>query len=251
MRSPSLGSTAVLATIVLLASACGGSSDNDAGGQDGADFCEKIVALEAATSGIEGDNIDDESLDELRSIRDSAPDEVRDDMTVLIDLFEKLADFDESDPASAEEAFGLLFDPAVIEAGENLEAYGVNECGLDPETSDTGSGSALDDSLYNPDFDDPVDPNVASLDGLKLYFDENYQDAAWRTRLSSFGQFGDDFEAGGIDVEADAIAICEAVLAYATGFAPDATAGVNTFSDNFGDETPVATGNATDGCVLV
>lgn len=254
MRSTLLGPTAMLATITIVASACGGSSDGGSGGQaDGDGFCEQFVALEAASESLEGDNIDEASLDALRSLRAAAPDELRDDMIVFVDLFEKLADVDENDPASAEAAFGLLFDPAVIAAGENLEAYGVSECGLEPagpESSGTAT-SGLDDALYNPDFDDPVDPNEASIDGLKLYLDENYSDAEWRPKLSSFTQVGSDLEAGGLDVKADAIAICDALLAYATGFSADAMVGVTTFDDNFAEEIPVATGNATDGCVTV
>lgn len=273
MRSTSFGSTATLATIALLLTACGGSSGGgaDGGGAqqgDAAGFCDQIVALEAAADQIEGDSVDDESLDALRSLRDAAPDEVRDDMTVIIDVFEKLADIDENDPDSFEEVFGLLFDPAVVEAGENLEAYGVNECGLDPEStdtdtdtdtdSDTGSGTAagstgsgIDDALYDPNFDDPVDPNTVSIDGLKLYLDENHPDATWRTQLTSFSQFGDNLEAGGIDVQSDALAICAALLAYATGISADAAVGVNTFSDNFEDEISIASGNAADGCVTL
>jgi hypothetical protein len=266
MRSTLLGPTAMLATIAVLASACGGSSDGVSGGQaDGDGFCEQIVALEAAPESLEGDNIDDASLDALRSLRDAAPDELRDDMIVFIDVFEKLADIDENDPASAEEAFALLFDPAVIAAGENLEAYGVSECGLPPSSgtdsgidsttdSSVNSGTAtagLDDALYDPNFDDPVDPSEASIDGLQLYLDENYPDAEWRPKLSSFAQFGDDLQAGGIEVEADAIAICDALLAYAAGFSADATVGVTTFADYLAEEISVATGDTTDGCVTV
>ncbi len=258
MRSTFPGPTVLLATIVLLASACGGSSDNDAG-SGGAGFCEQFVALEDASESSADGTIDEESLAQLKALRDSAPDEIRDDMILLVDLFEKMSTIDENDEGSTEEIFGLLFDPEVIAAGENIEAYGVSECGMEPSTDDTGIGDAatgdgsteLDDPLYDPFFDDPVDPNEASIDGLQLYLDENYPEAAWRPRLSSFGHGGDDFEAGGVDVEADAIAICEAILAYATGFAPDADVEVNTFSDDFGDEIPVATGNATDGCVTV
>jgi hypothetical protein len=259
MRSTFLGATAMLATIALVAPACGGSSDGDSGGQaDGAGFCEQVIALEAAAEDSEGDNIDEESLAALRSVRDAAPDEVRDDLVVLIDVFEKLAEIDENDPASVEESFELFFDPAVIEAGENVEAFGVSECGLEPQSADTdtdtgsGSGSGeLDDALYDPFFDDDVDPSEASIGGLKLYLDENYPDAEWRPTLSSFTQFGDNFDVGGINIEADAIAICEALLAYASSFAPDATVGVTTFADISSDEITVASGTAADGCVTV
>jgi hypothetical protein len=264
MRSTLLRPTALLATIALAASACGGSSDGGSAGSAESDgFCEQIVALEAASEDVEGDNIDEESIDALRSLLDSAPDEVRDDLGIMIDLFEQLADVDENDPASAEEAFALLFDPAVLAAGESLEAYGVSECGLPPSSgtdsdvdssidSDIDSGTAgLDDALYDPNFDDPVDPNFASIDGLQLYLDNNYPDAEWRPKLSSFTHFDDQLGAGGIDVEADAIAICAAMLAYSTEFSADAIVEVTTFEDFSADEIPVATGNATDGCVTV
>lgn len=253
MRTSSRGSAAVLAFVLMIASACGSSSDDaGSGGSSGGDFCEQIVALEAAAEGIEGDNLDEAALDSLRSLRDAAPDEIRDDMVLFVDVFEQLAEVDENDPESVEVAFGLLFDPAVIAAGENIEAYGVEKCGLEPESiGGNGSDSGIDDPLYNPDFDDPVDPNEASIDGLQLYLDETYPDAPWRRELSSFGQSGDDFQAGGVGIEADAIAVCEALLEYATGFAAEATVEVTTFTDDFADETPVATGNGAAGCVTV
>lgn len=141
--------------MVVLAIGCGASDGASSSAGDAAAFCEQVVALEAASENLEGDSLDDEALASLRSLRDIAPAEVRDAMTVLVELFEQLADVDESDPASAEEAFGLLFDPAVIEAGESIEAFGVSECGLEPQPDIDASGieSGFDDALHNPDSD--------------------------------------------------------------------------------------------------
>ncbi len=273
MRPTRFSSTAVLAALLLSTAACGSSSDGGASPDTGpsqasgpqADtegFCEQAAAYAAAAERSADAVMDDESLAQFRSLRNAAPDQIREDMDLLLGVFEQVTAIDDDAAGAAEEVFGLLFDPDVVEASENVEAYGVDECGLEPTGDDTGfddtgsdtasdAAGGLENPLYDPTFDDPVDPSVASIDGLQLHLDETYPNATWRPGLSSFGQYGDDFDVGGVDIEADATEICEAVLAYATSFAPEATVEVNTFSDDFGDEIPVVTGSAADGCVTV
>jgi hypothetical protein len=52
---------------------------------------------------------------------------------------------------------------------------------------------------------------------------------------------------GGINVEADAIAICEAVLAYGTGISSDASIAMSSSFEAFSEQIDLATGNAADG----
>ncbi len=114
---------------VLTFGACG-SSDGGGAGSDA--FCEQVRILDADDSVAEDDL--GAVADQFDTLIDEAPEELRDDLRVVIDAFAELDALDEGDPDS----FALLFEiaerPEFVEASANLERFGVEECGLEPST---------------------------------------------------------------------------------------------------------------------
>ena len=131
MSKHGTGWTAIGLAAVLTLAACG-SSEGNAGGTD--DFCEQIRVLDADES-VADDN-PAAAVDELEALIDDAPEEIRDDLRTVVDAFAEFDAIDEDDP----DAFAVLFEiferPEVIEASENLERFGVEECGLEPTPAD-------------------------------------------------------------------------------------------------------------------
>jgi hypothetical protein len=232
MPSIAVRSATALLAAGTFASACGSGSDTTSSvDADPAEFCDQLTALEAASEG-------DVNEEDLASLSENPPTEIREDVVVLVGVLEQLVGLDEDDPAAFETAIELMFDPAVIEAGENLEAFGVSYCGL--------VASPLSDS------NDSVDPNAASIEGLQKYLDETHADAPWRSQLSLFTDSGNGLGVGGLNIEPDAIAICEAVLDYASGFRPDVVVGVTNLEEEYsGEGVEVVTGSVAGGCDAV
>lgn len=275
---------------LLLVTACGGSSDGDTASSNGdvEAFCQVLRDAEAQGD-VDLDEDFEAGMAQLQTFRDDAPLAVQGDIDVLIAKFEELNDLDTAstgdDEADFEAAFAILFDPEFIAAAENLEAFGVDSCGLEPTTADTdgfgvdGDDDAVDsgpveapvsddglireaanvpDPLFDPLFeDDIVDPNEVSIDGAAYFLDVNYTDASWRTRLSSWSIGGGgtdiDFSVGGTDISpADAAEICSAVAEYLSSLDGGGTIAVTTFVHNddgtFGDESEVLSGTVASGC---
>jgi hypothetical protein len=232
MRSNVYRSTVAFLAVAALAGACGSGSDTTSSVEaDPAEFCDQLTALEAASEG-------DVKQEDLASLREKAPAEIREDIVVLAEALEQLVGLDMDDPEAADQAIELALDPAILEAGENVDAYGVSFCGL--------VASPLSEST------DSVDPNAASIEGLQKHLDETHPEASWRPQLSLFTDSGNGFGVGGFDIEPDAIEICEAVLVYASGFGPDLVVGVTNLEEVYsGVGVEVVTGSVADGCDVV
>jgi hypothetical protein len=160
--------------MVVAVAACGGGSSDEGSSAGGSteQFCAVLRAADLA------DDAAEPTVAELRALAEQAPDSLRDDVDTLVDAIEKLSAVDENDSAAFEQAFAIILSPEFAEAGERLEAFGVDECGLEPTddgfsdadtdaSADASSeaGGELDDPLYDPFFDDPIDPTVASYEG--------------------------------------------------------------------------------------
>jgi hypothetical protein len=99
-----------------------GNGSGDGGGGDQEAFCELLAVAELDPTTAEGRQAVEDALD-------AAPDELRDDMQFLADLYEDMGDFDEDDPAALAEMLEVLADPEAVEAFERIEQFGVAECG--------------------------------------------------------------------------------------------------------------------------
>jgi hypothetical protein len=131
-------------SLVLGLAACGGGGGSVAGGS-AEEFCAEIERLEAMP---DSDDIT-ATLRAFTELRDTAPNgEIRDALDTLSGIVESLAGFDENDPEAFGAVFALLMDPEVIEAGELLEKFGEEECGIAP-SEDPGFTDANDDEDFS------------------------------------------------------------------------------------------------------
>jgi|FLYL01.1.fsa_nt_gi hypothetical protein len=157
---------ASLFVLVLLIAACGGgqsggTGDTSAGNgaeqppvsaPSGGDFCRRVADFAVATAS--DDTVDDMErwLDAFEELAADAPPEIREDMQLWADFNRRLAESTETgeDPGFTEE------DLAALEAaGERLDAYFSDVCGIETDTS-ADDGFASEDS-------DPFDTQVATL----------------------------------------------------------------------------------------
>ena len=123
-------------SLVLCAAlaACGGDDDDDAGGSGGGgggsteEFCDKARDYEEEFA--DADPSDEEAIDALRDLADSAPSDISDDMNGLIDLFEQMAEAGEDPEALAE-----LSEQAedMTAASERITTFMEDECGITSE----------------------------------------------------------------------------------------------------------------------
>jgi len=122
----------IVAALSLTGAACGGDDDDDAGGGGGGDFCEQARALDEQDT---EDISDEDSLEALRDIRDDAPDELQDELDLLIDIGELVVETGD-DPEAQAEAFAELDQEELTTASANLTAYLEEECGIAEDSGD-------------------------------------------------------------------------------------------------------------------
>ena len=249
----------VVLIVTLAACGNGGSDGGSSAGNSTDQFCEILRAANLA------DDAGGPAVAELRALAEQAPDSIRGDVVTVVDAIEALSGVDENDPEAFEAAFAIILSPEFVEAGERLRAFGVDECGLEPvdegfsdsdaDASFNASGE-LDDPLYNPLFNDPIDPTVASYEGAKSFIDQNYPTAPWRTRLGSWSLSGGDASelgAGGVDITAaEAVEVCTAIADYLRPIDPAGTIIISTYEHlddgTFGAESEVLAGSVAAGC---
>jgi hypothetical protein len=241
-------------TVMTLAACGGGSSDGgSSAGNSTEGFCEVVRTTELA---------DEPTVAEMRALADQAPDSIRGDLDTLVNALEVLSGVDENDPEAFGKAFAIVFSPEFVEAGERLEAFGVDECGLEPTTDGFSDSGEPDDPFVDdpfvddPFFDDPIDPTAASYKGAQSFIDQNYPTAPWRTRLGSWSYTGFgavEIGAGGVDITAaEAVEVCTAIADYLRPLDPAGTIIIWTYEHlddgSFGPESEVLTGSVAGGC---
>lgn len=276
-----------------------GEGDFESGEGDVDAFCDELRRIDSDETVDEEDEFD-VVMAELERVRELAPSEIRSDIDVVIEKFGEFEQLEANSSGDESEEFGaalaLIFDPEFIAASENLEAFGVEECGLEPSSDDdeftfdefdelegeqsgdgeatanddadgsTGDGAApiegqlvteaadVPDPLYEPFFnDEPLDTSELSIDGAQYFFDVNYTDAPWRTRLGSWSIFGSEYGVGGNDItESEAPQVCGALLDYLQSLGADGTIVVSTYGQeengSFGQDQEVLRTTVADGC---
>ena len=131
---------AAAVSVVLMSGlvACGDDGGLTAGSP--AEFCALLRQADAS-----GDVMNDDpaaALAAFGGLRDAAPTpEVRAALSTLYDTIEQLSKLDENDPDAMSTAFEMMFTPEFIAAGETLEQYAEEECGLSLSDDGTDSGS--------------------------------------------------------------------------------------------------------------
>ena len=132
MRFRRFGLIAVLALGGLFAAACGDDDDGGSGGGGGGGgggdsaFCDQARALEEAEEfDPSNEEAFEDAIDQARDALESAPDEIQDDVQVLLDALEAFesGDFESIDTDELEQA------------GQNLDEYLRDQCGIDVEST--------------------------------------------------------------------------------------------------------------------
>ena len=97
------------------------------------EFCAKIVSLDNQTSG--DDTSPEAMLEMLQVIQDMAKvaptAELQEALEAYAPMFEGMSKLDQNDPAALSTAISKLFTPEVMKAGEILEAYSTDVCGIE------------------------------------------------------------------------------------------------------------------------
>jgi hypothetical protein len=242
-----------LAAVVLFGAACGGESGVSIGSDgtvstgDTAEFCAFLESDVDALEAEFGGSFDDDMgafRDAMTALRDSAPDEISDDMDVLFDvtitLVEAFDGIEEDDPAALGRMMEVVAEleprSAEIEAASaNVQDWAIANCDLPDDFTVFESGLADDpfgsdaNAAYGDDpeldalWDQCAGGDLAACDSL--WFDapfgseyESFGDTCGGTRPSSSGgcefdsQFGTDDgfdvdlpESYGDDAELDAL----------------------------------------------
>ena len=137
-----------VATLALsiVAISCGGGDDGDAMGGNSSTrlsdeaFCAKITALNNETSG--DDTSPEAMLEMLQVIQDMAKvaptAELQEALEAYAPMFEGMSKLDQNDPAALSTAISKLFTPELMKAGEVLDAYTTDVCGIE-DGSDSSS----------------------------------------------------------------------------------------------------------------
>ena len=138
----------LVATLALsiVAISCGGGGGGDAMGGDSGTrlsneaFCAKITALNNQTpSDMPSAEEMLEMLTVLTDMAKVAPTaEVQRALEVYAPVFQEMAKLDQDDPAALSTAVSKLFTPELMKAGEVLDAYTTDVCGIE-DGSDSSS----------------------------------------------------------------------------------------------------------------
>ena len=147
MRTPTRVLTALSFSLAMLGVSCGGDDGGFAeiGGGSGAEalsdeeFCAEIATLDSVDPSVD-DMADVVTM--LEDLADKSPnDELRDAMLTLIPVMTAMGDIDENDPDAMNEVMEIMMDPEVMAAGELLETYSSETCGIDGSADEGGSES--------------------------------------------------------------------------------------------------------------
>lgn len=140
--------TALSISLALLGVSCGGDDGGfaDIGGGNGGkalsdeEFCAEIVALDDVDPSVD-DMADVATM--IEDLADKAPDdELRDAMLTLIPVMTAMGDIDENDPDAMNEVMEIMMDPEVLAAGELIEKYSTETCGIDGSADEGSSESS-------------------------------------------------------------------------------------------------------------
>lgn len=154
------------------------------------------------------------SRDAITALRDEGPDELVPSFDKVLDTFEQAIAIEEQDlddTAELSKMFELLFDPAFLQAGDTINAYGHEVCGLTEDFIETGPGRGdviPDESSttttygsIGADDSDIVDRLEARLEGTIL----------WDLKIGYvFSKVGDsvDLEITGTWTQSQALDLC-------------------------------------------
>ena len=99
-----------------------------------AEFCTAISAIQSAEFELE-ETFGPAARQLFDDVQAAAPPEIADDVAIVIETLDAIAEVgisaDENDPEAIDAAFEILLDPDFTEANERLEEYTSQACGID------------------------------------------------------------------------------------------------------------------------
>lgn len=143
--------------------------DEGAAGAVPAGFCEALRELaEDQDDDVEADQL----LEGTERLRDTAPEELRDEVDVLVRFARRLSELDleDDDPAAIGEMLELVMDPQVMAATTAIEAYSIENCGIDLDSGgDPGDPDlpALPELPGSPQAPGDVDIDLDDIDAVE------------------------------------------------------------------------------------
>ncbi len=214
MRNPTRSLTTFALCLALAGASCGGDDSGSGSGTalSNEEFCAKVEALDGM----------DPSADDMAAVvatveelADAAPsDELRDAMLALVPVMTALENLDENDPDAMSKIMEIMMDPEVIAAGELIEKFSSETCGIAPEdegstiSTDTiaepgSNGAYIFDDMETGDISDYVEANGSDL------FPGGYVSSTSLTGASGYTDVVLDF-AGAESF--DGVGLCELIL---------------------------------------
>ena len=115
--------------------ACGSDSSSSGAQLTDEQFCAKVANMDDL------ETFDADAIAAINELIDVAPnDELRDALKVLAPVMAEMEGIDENDPEAMSKVMEIIMDPKVTEAGEVIEKYSTDVCGITDETTvDTGT----------------------------------------------------------------------------------------------------------------
>ena len=126
----------ILCSPVILI-ACGSDSSSSVAQLTDEQFCAKVADMDNL------ETFDATAIAAMNELIDAAPnDELRNALKVLVTVMTEMEGVDENDPEAMSKVMEIIMDPKVTEAGEVIEKYSTEVCGLsltDETTVDAGT----------------------------------------------------------------------------------------------------------------
>ncbi len=122
-----LGPLLLTATLGFTSVACSSSSGS------ASSFCDTLKKSESSIKDADLDNKDaaKKAVEAMKQLEKNAPSEIKGDMQTIRTAMEALAKVDSSDPSSAAKAMEGIDMEKMQKAGDNLQKYAKDKCGID------------------------------------------------------------------------------------------------------------------------
>ena len=233
-----------------LATACGGGGSTSP--MTEAEFCSRAADLQNSNG-----DITPEAVSTLADLAERAPTtELRDALGTLLPIWRKLVNVDTEDPTAFMTMLAEFDTPEIDAAGQVLDAYATDVCGLPDDTSasDTSDDSTdsdatgdTTDATTDSDTTDPYDQIdfmelVDAIDGLLPV----YGDVTATTGTSMSGLFPGAEIIIPFDVEGDGLALCNGVLDWISARTDDPNVVIRIQVNGTDTVTRMAGGNCAE-----
>lgn len=207
--------TALSICLALVGVSCGGGdSGSGSAALSDEEFCVELTALDGMNPDV-GDMA--EIVTTIEDLAAKAPsDELRDAMLALVPVMTMLSEIDENNPDAMNKVMEVMMDPEVMAAGELIEKYSSETCGIDDSAGDESSsgssdtmptegtdGASVFDDIEAGELSDYVEANGSE------YFPNGYVSSTSMSGATGYTDVVMDFT--GAD-SIDGVSLCEVIF---------------------------------------